>query len=410
MESSISRIKTDIEYIAAITSTPKIGFTRFSYSKEDKQTREYLLKKLKDLNLDIRIDGVGNIRAKYKNNNKPSVMIGSHIDTVAHGGKFDGLTGVICALEVIRVIKENNFNLENPLELIIFAEEEGSNFGITLFGSKIMTGKYKLNDLKKIKNEKGTSSYKVMSNFGLNVESVNDHVLKKGEIKAMIELHVEQGGILDTEAIPIGIVRAIVGMKTYKISLKGISNHAGTTPMHLRKDPLVGAAEIIAFLEKAVKNITISTTVVTVGKIDCKPNMPNVIPEEVIFYADIRDVKPKGIELAANKLLCMTNEVATKRNLSSSVELIGESKSVELSTKIVETIKQTATKMGYKYKIMNSGAVHDVAMLTELTDVGMIFVPSVGGMSHCPEELTNYDDIKLGCDLLLQTVIKLANG
>ncbi|WP_025640738.1 Zn-dependent hydrolase [Schnuerera ultunensis] len=411
MESCIRRIENDIENITKITATPQMGCTRFSYSKEDKQVREYLLKELEGLRLKIKIDGVGNIRAKYVggNEDKPSIMFGSHIDTVANGGKFDGLTGVISALEVMRVIKENNLSLKNPVELIIFAEEEGSNFGITMLGSKVLTGKYGLEDLKKIENDEGISSYEIMRNFGLDVENIGNDVLKKDEVKAMIELHVEQGGILDSEKIPIGIVKAIAGMKTYKVSLKGVSNHAGSTPMDLRNDPMVGASEIVTYLEKVAKEKGLPSTVATVGKIHCQPNMPNVISGEVDFYVDIRDVEADGVETVVKELEKKTEEIVLKRGLKAQIELVGESDSVRLSTKVIEAIEKSALEKGFEYKIMNSGAVHDSAMLTELTEVGMIFVPSINGRSHCPEELTDLQDIKLGCDLLLNTVIRLAN-
>ncbi|MCK9217032.1 MAG: Zn-dependent hydrolase [Firmicutes bacterium] len=407
----MDRIKRDIENIAIITATPQKGSTRFSYSDEDRRAREYLFKEMEKLNLEIKVDGAGNIRAKYAHGNEslPSVILGSHIDTVANGGKFDGVTGVISALELIRVIKEKKVQLKRPLELIVFAEEEGSNFGITMLGSKILTGKFSLKDLKNIKTYDGITGYDVMSNFGLDVDSIGRDVLKRNDVAAMIELHVEQGGILDLEDTPIGIVKSIAGMRTYKISLKGVSNHAGTTPMYLRKDPMAGASEIISYLEEAAKEHALPTTVGTVGKILCKPNMPNVISGEVNFYVDIRDVDPQGIEKVADALLNKTNEVAKKRGLTSSVELIGESDSVKLSSKIIEAIESSAIEENYKYKIMNSGAVHDSAMLTNFTDVGMIFVPSIGGLSHCPEERTNYEDIKLGCDLLIHAVIKLAN-
>lgn len=411
LESCIERIKNDIENVTRITATPNMGCTRFSYSKEDSEVREYLIKEMKDLGLSIKVDGVGNIRAKYIDNNegKPSIMMGSHIDTVANGGKFDGLTGVVTALEVIRVIKENNVKINNPIELIAFAEEEGSNFGSTMVGSKILTGAYKLEDLKKIKNDDGISAYQVMKDFGLDVDNVENEVLKKEEVKAMVELHVEQGGILDSEQISIGIVQAIVGMKTYKVKLKGVSNHAGSTPMYLRKDPMVGAAEIIIHMEKAAKEKALKDTVATVGKIHCQPNGSNVIPGQIEFNVDIRDVETEGMEIVARELISKTKEVAEKRGLEYKVDLIGESECVKLSSKIINIIEDTALENKYNFIKMNSGAVHDSAMLPGITDVGMIFVPSINGLSHCPQELTKFEDIKLGCDLLLKTVIKLAN-
>lgn len=411
MESCVERIKNDIENVTNITATPDNGCTRHSYSKEDKQVRGYLINEMENLGLSIKIDGVGNIRAKYIDNNgdNPSIMIGSHIDTVSNGGKFDGLTGVVTALEVIRVIKENNVKLSNPIELVIFAEEEGSNFGITMLGSKALIGSIDCEYLKTIFNDDGISSYQVMKDFGLDVDNIKNEVLKKEEVKAMIELHVEQGGILDSEKISIGIVQAIAGMNTYKVKLKGVSNHAGSTPMHLRKDPMVGASEIITYLEKVASEKALTNTVATVGKIHCHPNASNVIPGDVEFYVDVRDVEAKGLEIVAEELKKKTIEVAEKHDLIATVDLVGASDCVKLSETVISTIRGVAEEKGYDYKIMNSGAVHDSVMLTGLTDVGMIFVPSINGRSHCPEEHTRYEDIKAGCDLLLGTVVKLAN-
>lgn len=411
MKVDINRIRDDIENIANITATPGNGCSRFSYSQEDKKARDYLLNEMTKLGLDIKIDGVGNIRATYANGNKEEahIMIGSHIDTVYNGGKFDGVLGVVSALEVVRVIKENEIQVKNPIEIIIFAEEEGSNFGATLLGSKVLTGKYKLQDLKSLTNDNGVTSYQVIKDFGLNVDNIENQVLKKNEIKAMIELHVEQGAILDHEEIPVGIVESIAGMKTYKISLKGESNHAGSTPMNLRKDPMVGASKIISYIEEVAKKKASPTTVATVGKFHCEPNGSNVIPGDIIFYVDIRDVDIEGIKTVENEMIKKVEEVAKEHNLSFTIDLVSKSDSVNLSKMVLNTIEEVAMEMDYKYKKMNSGPVHDSVMLTEITEVGMIFVPSIKGKSHCPEEETEYEDIDVGTNLLLNTVIKLAS-
>ncbi|WP_045519438.1 M20 family metallo-hydrolase [Neobacillus niacini] len=407
MQVNIDRVSKDFEIIVSYTKTPEKGCTRFSYSAEDKKAREYLLRQMEQLGLSIKVDAIGNIRAKYGDMEKPSIMIGSHIDTVKNGGKYDGLTGVLAGLEVIRVLKEENVQLSHPVELIIFAEEEGSNFGITLLGSKVLTGKYELEDLKLIKNGDGKALYDVAKGFGLEIENIKRDVLKKNEVDTMIELHIEQGAVLESKNKSIGIVQAIAGMKTFKVSLNGISNHAGTTPMYLRSDPMVGASHIISHIQKAANEMALPTTVATVGKIDCRPNMGNVIPGNVEFLVDIRDVEPQGINFIANELRNKVEEISSKYSLSSEIKLIGESEVVKLSPKIIDTIEQAAIEHGYSYMRMNSGAVHDAVMLTELADVGMIFIPSAGGKSHCPEEYTSMEEIKLGCDLLLNVVLSL---
>lgn len=409
MEINIERMFNDLATIVNYTGTPQNGCTRFSYSTEDEQTRNYLLSQMKKLSLSVKVDAIGNIRAKYGVEiDRPSIMIGSHIDTVKNGGKFDGLIGVLAALEVIRIVQEENLTLSHPIELIIFVEEEGSNFGVTMLGSKVLTGKYGLDDLKSIQNGEGNSAYEIAKNVGLEVENIEKDLLQTDEVDTMIELHIEQGAVLEKENKSIGIVQAIAGMESFKVTLEGESNHAGTTPMDLRQDPLVGAASIISHLQKVAKESAMSTTVVTVGKITCSPNMPNVIPQQVEFFVDIRDVEMKGIKYISDELAGKVATISTDHGLSGKIELLGTSDCQELSPRVINLIKKTAEEYDYHYMKINSGAVHDAAMMTELTDVGMIFIPSAGGKSHCPEEYTSKEDIQKGGDLLLNAVQALA--
>ncbi|MBY7144444.1 Zn-dependent hydrolase [Virgibacillus sp. NKC19-3] len=409
MEINLQRMLNDLTTIVRYTRTPHNGCTRFSYSVEDRQARDYLLRQMKKLGLSIKVDGIGNIRAKCgKEIDQPSIMIGSHIDTVENGGKYDGLIGVLTALEIIRVLKEKKITLRRPIELIIFAEEEGSNFGVTMLGSKVLTGKYNGEDLKSIKNGSGNSVYDVAKDFGLTVDLIEQDIIREDEVDAMIELHIEQGAVLENQNKSIGIVQAIAGMKTFKITLEGDSNHAGTTPMDLRQDPLAAAATIIAHIKQVAKTTALPTTVATVGKISCQPNMSNVIPQKVEFFVDVRDVESKGVDLITKELMEKVNAVATEDKLQSEVELIGASDPIKLSSSIVHKIEETASTQGYNYIKMNSGAVHDAAMMTSVADVGMIFIPSMGGKSHSPDEYTKEEDIKWGGDLLLHVVNNLA--
>lgn len=410
MESNLDRIIKDIETITSFNKTPGEGFTRFSYSHEDMQARKYLLKEMEKLNLEVTIDGVGNIRGKYNpmRSEEASIMIGSHIDTVLHGGKFDGLAGVVTALETIRVVHENKIDIKRPLELIIWAEEEGSNSGVTMLGSKAMIGKCKVDDLKEVKDLNGNPMYDLIRDFGLEVDKIETQTLKKGEVEYLIELHIEQGAILDTENLSVGVVKAIAGMRTYKVTLEGISNHAGSTPMYLRNDPLVGASHIIAYMEEAAKTKGLPNSVATVGKISCQPNVPNVIPNKIEFYVDIRDVEEEGKRLVSEELKKKVKEIEKEYGLKSSIELLGESPAVKLSKDVIDIVEETVKAKNYPYMLINSGAVHDSAMLVDHAKVGMIFVPSIEGKSHSPEEDTKLEDIKLGCDVLLGSTIKLA--
>lgn len=411
MESSLERIRRDIEKISEFNSTPGFGCTRFSYSYEDKKAREYLIKQMEDLGLEVTVDAIGNIRGRLEglDDTAPVVMTGSHIDTVLHGGNFDGVVGVTAGLEAMRVLVENNIKTVNPVELIIFAEEEGSNFGSTMTGSKALIGKYSLEDLKHLKNDQGISCYEAAKNFGLDPDKVEEYVIKPNEIKAMLELHVEQSVVLDSARLPLGIVEAIAGIQCYKVEIHGISNHAGATPMNLRNDPMAGASKIISRIEKIAKEKAFPTTVATIGKILCNPNVSNIIPEKVTFTVDIRDVNPNGMKIVFDLMQKEIENISKEYGLKSNIELLSEANTIKLCDNIVDLIENIAKQNNYKYMRMNSGAVHDSVLMGEITDVGMIFVPSIDGRSHVPEENTRFEDIKLGCDLLTEAIINLAS-
>ena len=411
METNLNRIIKEIELFSNFNTTPGKGVTRFSYSDADKEAKNYLMQHFESLDLEVSIDAVGNIRAKRKGTdvNAPSVMTGSHIDTVLYGGKFDGVVGVVGALEVIRVLNENSIPTRHPVEVVIFVEEEGSNFMSTMAGSKAMIGKYGPEELKNIVNDKGVSMYEMAKSSGFSPEKAHDSVIKPGEIKAMIELHIEQAAVLDVENIPTGIVKAIAGIKTYTIEIEGVSNHAGATPMHLRNNPMSAAAEIISQVDSIVAQKANSTTVGTVGRIICEPNVANIIPEKVMFTLDVRDVDPEGIDIPVAEIEKLLDSTARKHGVKKQMTLVAEAAPIKLADGVIEIIEEEAKRRGIRYKLMNSGAVHDSSMLADVTSVGMIFVPSVNGRSHVQYEKTEFEDIKLGCDLLLGAIYKLVS-
>lgn len=410
VETNLERIIHDIEKINEYNSDLNNGYTRFSYTKEDKLAKEYIISEMKKVGLDVIIDAIGNIRGRYRGSDKnaPAIMTGSHIDTVEHGGRFDGIVGVVAGLEVVRVLSENNINLTNPVEVVVFVEEEGCNFGSPMAGSKGMTGKFNVEDYKRMHNDKGLSMYEAAKNFGLNPDSIEKYVLKAKDVKAMIEMHVEQSSVLDSEGIPIGIVKAIAGVKRYGVEFTGVANHAGATPMNLRRDPMAAASKVISSIDNIIKEKAYCSTVGTVGKIVCYPNVLNVIPEKVYFTIDIRDVTKDGVDITAQEIERKVNEVSKLYNVTAKMELTGEGEGITLSNKVIKVIESSAKRRNIRYKMMNSGAGHDACMLGDITDVGMIFVPSINGRSHVPEEMTDYKDIKLGCDILLDTIIDLA--
>jgi len=411
MKTNLERIRNDIQYISKFNTTSGDGTTRFSYTEEDKKVREYLIKEMEKIGLNITVDPIGNIRGKMegKDSSLPSVMAGSHIDTVEHGGNFDGVAGVISALEALRVMKENNYKPEHSLEIIVFVEEEGPNFNFPLGGSRIITGAYSVDDLKKQINANGVSMYEAAEKFGLNPEKMNDFLIDKGDIKAMIELHIEQSVVLDELNIPVGVVQAAAGRKWIEIEILGDSNHAGATPMKFRRDAMVGASKIISKVDEITTEKAFESTVATVGKINCYPNVPNVIPEKVVFVLEIRDTDKNGIEIVKNEVEKNIEVICDKLNLKYKIKELSKTEPIIFSDKVLNILKESAEEQNIKYKRMNSGALHDACLMANVTDVGMIFVPSIKGRSHCPEEFTNYEDIKIGADVLLGALKKLSS-
>lgn len=406
MKINDNRLAKDFNYVNSQSAT-ELGCTRLSYSLEDLKVRKYIIDELKKIGAQISVDSVGNIRAKFNpaNLSTKSLLIGSHIDTVPNGGKYDGLTGTLCSLEALRVLHENNAKLRHPVELVIFAEEEGSNFGVTMIGSKYMAKKLYLEDLKKLYNDKNQTAYEYIQERGFNFNPEQDNFVDGKDELAMIELHVEQGGVLDKKGLSLGIVQAIAGMNTIQMKVKGVSNHAGTTPMDYRKDSLLAASEMIYKMSKIAADY--ETAVITVGKIGVSPNASNVIAAETIFNVDIRDVVQENINTISKQVEKLCIEIAAENDVEIEVKLIGSSKVVQMDEFLVNIIEEQANINNLSNMRMNSGAVHDNAMLNGIIPTAMIFVPSIGGISHSPYEDTKYTDIIAGAELLLFTVMKI---
>lgn len=410
MEIQEKRLAERIKVLAGLSATPGSGVTRFSYSDLDRKAREYIREECRKIGMEMLEDEVGNIRAIYRgqDDSLAPVWVGSHIDSVRNGGRYDGIVGVVSALEVLTVFYENGYKPVRPVELVIFAEEEGSNFGTTMIGSKALVGKCDKAYLEKLKTENGVTAYDLIKEAGFAPEDVDKCRLSDKDVHAMLEMHIEQGIVLDREGLTIGVVQAIAGMHTYRIAVHGESNHAGATPMPMRHDPMMAAANLIAEIEKYTKQEVYDTTVATVGEIECAPNMPNVIPQKVQFSVDIRDVREDGIASVVSFIRKRCEDMENELGVTFEITTVGTSKCIGLSQRIADMIEESTKEKGFSYKCMNSGAVHDSAMLTEVTEVGMIFVPSVNGKSHNPEEYTESEDIRKGAEVLLDVVKKLA--
>lgn len=388
---------------------PDKPYTRRSFSPMFLKGREWLAEQMMKAGLTVHIDAVGNLVGR-KQGRKPElgcIAIGSHSDTVPFGGRFDGIAGVIAGLECAQVLHEQGIELNHTLEIIDFLAEEPSEWGISCIGSRGISGKLSselLNTLHPI-------TYEPLSEAITRVGGDIKQLHTRKDISAFLELHIEQGAVLESEKINIGIVSGIVGIIRLSISLKGQSNHAGTTPMYLRKDSLLGIAEIISEAEviaESYVNKEAGYFVATCGQIFNYPNASNVVPGETKVVFDIRSNKREWMDEFVSKLRDVTIDIINRRSLTlEKFERLTDTYPVECDSDLINCIQSTCKQYQYSYLNMPSGAGHDTAFLSIIAPSAMIFVPSVDGKSHCPEEWTNEDDLSKGVNVLLQTVLDL---
>jgi N-carbamoyl-L-amino-acid hydrolase len=397
------RIESRIFELAKFGKDSRGKGYRVAYTKGDIAGRSWFIDQMKKVGLEVTIDYAGNIIGKRKGKNpslKP-IAFGSHIDMVPDGGNYDGCVGSVSGLEIMEILKENNIVTNHPLELIIFSDEEGS-----LLGSKALAGGFKEGRLKTI-SQSGLIVSEGVKVIGGNSDSIQNVIRKKGDLTAFVELHIEQGGILEKENIQIGVVEGIVGIEDWEVTVEGFANHAGTTPMNLRHDALLSAAKLIIAVNEVITSHE-GNQVGTVGKISAQPGAYNVVPGKVILGLEIRD-------LSYDKIWELFNEIE-KRAVAIGVsggttitfknQLLGATPALT-NKSIQDKIVQSAKALGFTYKYMQSGAGHDSQDMALIAPIGMIFVPSVGGISHSPKEFTKSIDMANGANVLLQTILKI---
>lgn len=383
------------------------GVTRRALSTEDKKGHELVVGWMKECGMKVRYDHFGNLIGR-KDGIDPylsPVVIGSHIDSVKNGGRFDGVIGVLGGIEIAQVLKEEGAVHERPLEVIAFCEEEGSRFNDGLFGSRGMIGKITQEDLQRT-DEKNVSRFEALAQFSdeIDPQKIEESILKTGEIYAFLEMHIEQGPYLEEENFPVGVVTHIAGPHWMTFTLTGEAGHAGTVPMHLRKDPVPAVAEIILFIDQLCKELANKETVGTVGIVETKPGGSNIIPAEVKFSLDLRDIDLERREALYQKIIAKIEDVCSKRKVHWQVQDGMRVPPVPCAPKMVEQLAASVNALGQTPKKMISGAGHDAMLLAEITEIGMLFVRCKKGISHQPEEWADKDDIGLGTDVLLETV------
>jgi N-carbamoyl-L-amino-acid hydrolase len=379
---------------------------RVAYTKGDIEGRAWFRDLMTKAGLSPTIDAAGNIIGKRKGKNaslKP-IVFGSHIDMVPDGGNYDGTLGSIAAVEVVEILNENNVTTNHPLEVIIFGNEEGGTIG-----SKGIAGLLTADGMKQV-SQSGLTIADGIRAIGGNPDRIQDCIRRKGDIQAFIELHIEQGGILERENLEIGVVEGIVGIVHWQVTVEGFANHAGTTPMNMRQDALLASSKFIVAVNEVINSVP-GNQVGTVGKIAVTPGAYNVIPGNVTMGLEIRDLSAAKIDSLFSEIEKRAATIAAdSKTKISFVRQANESIPALTDRGLQQKIDASAKALGLKTKFMQSGAGHDAQEMAVIAPVAMIFVPSVGGISHSPKEFTKTVDMANGANVLLQTVLSIDRG
>ena len=397
-----SRISEHLKTLSEFGKNPQGGVTRLAYSEADLQGRKYAMGLMREAKLEVSVDLVGNIVGRRTGTEAalPPLVIGSHIDSVPEGGNYDGDVGSISAVEVAQTLAENNVKLRHPLEVLIFQNEEGGTIG-----SQLISGELPDKQLDLAANS-GKTIREGIKTLGGDPARLAEARRKRGAIAAYLELHIEQGGTLDAEKINIGVVEGIVGITHWDVTIEGFANHAGTTPMNQRRDALLAAAKFIDVVNRVVTSIP-GRQVGTVGKIQAFPGAYNVIPGRVVLGLELRDLDSFKVESMFGKIRAESAGIAESTGTRFDFKQTSISYPALTDLRIRKLIDDTARGLGFTTKSLPSGAGHDAQEIARIGPVGMIFVPSVAGISHSPREFSRPEDITNGANVLLHSSLKL---
>ena len=402
------RLVKDFEAMAQLTA-PVEGINRLAFTDADWAGRQYIIDRMTDAGLSIEIDDFGNVIG-YKIGKKadlPVVMVGSHTDSVPNGGNYDGVVGVLSAIEVIRGMTDDGYEHDHTIAVVSFMCEESGRFGNATLGSKAMRGELTLQDLHRLVDKQGISLYEALKGRNLNPDGIETMAYKR-PVKSFTEIHIEQGKVLEHEQKTIGIVTGIAAPERFYVTIRGNADHSGATPMNLRHDALCGASKIILGIEEIASMQEEPPVVGTVGVVEVTPGAMNVIPGAVKLGVDIRSIS----KVARNSVVTLVKEfidiTAEKRGLSYTIETIAQDHPVEMHPAMIREIEEAVKSVGIEYMTMPSGAGHDAMHWAEAVPTGMIFIPCRDGISHNPAEFAEMDDIVTGAEVLDKVLRKLS--
>ncbi len=409
MHINANRLKERIETVNALGQDAQGGYTRLALSEKDRQARALVKDMMAEAGLTVWQDAAGNLMGDLPGHGpkKGFVASGSHIDTVQNGGPFDGLLGAVAAIEVLQCVAEQGLHTAHPLRAMVFTDEEGARFGSGMIGSKSIAGSRLDAPLENYVDKNGNTLPETMMAFGIDPSKLLDATAAPGEYNAFIELHIEQSIVLEQHAKQIGIVTGIKGPYWIRGCFTGESNHAGGTPMSLRHDALSAAANFAVEVERIASGLG-GQFVATIGVFEVSPGGINTIPAQVEYTVDIRDLdmerRARGIEAIEKAAL----DAATHFDVQHHSRCIKNAASAAMSQRVMQTVESVSHELGYSSMHLPSGAFHDTLSLAAVCDVGMIFVPSIGGVSHSPKEDTPWEDIYAGAEVLYGTMLQLA--
>ena len=399
-----ARLAETMEALGRIGETPRGGLHRVALTDDDRRGRDLLVGWMEAAGLAVSVDQMGNIFGiRPGAESLPPVFMGSHADSVPSGGKYDGQLGVLCALEAIRTLIDARARTRHPVGLIVFTNEEGARFQPAMIASGVMAGKIPLEDAYNARDRDGLRLVDELERIGY----LGSEPCVPRPMRAYLELHIEQGPILEEEQIPLGIVEGIVAISWSRITLHGVQDHAGPTPMRVRHDALVAAAEVVSGVRGIARKIG-GNLVATVGRLDVTPNIPNAIPGRVGLSVDFRDPGESTLDRALSMLDRVVRDAARREGVRAEVEHYWRVPRTYFDREVVDAIEAAAASLGCGHRRILSGAGHDAQYMAAIAPTGMIFVPSRAGRSHCEEEFTALDDIEHGANALLLACARLA--
>jgi N-carbamoyl-L-amino-acid hydrolase len=404
------RLTSEIEELALISDAEAPAVTRIVFTPTDLRARAWFLERCKEAGLAIRQDAIGNIFARWNGQNSDAAAVGtgSHIDAIPNAGKYDGVVGVLGGLEAIRALQESGFNPKRSIELILFTSEEPTRFGIGCLGSRLVSGSLSADATKKLTDKDGASIEQVRRTAGFHGE-LETVKLSPGHYTAFVELHIEQGPLLEQKNIPLGIVSKIAAPSSFRILIEGAGGHAGGVLMPDRHDALCAAAELILAIEHQAKTSGSTDTVATVGICEVFPGAVNSIPSRMHLSLDIRDTDLQRRDSQIAAVEASSQAIATKRGVTIQQELVNADAPGDCSANIVETLSESCKKHRLSFLPMVSRAYHDSLFMSRIAPVGMLFIPCRNGHSHRPDEYASPDDIARGTLVLAETLRSLAS-